>query len=229
MTRWLTIVGLLIRKELRLEWRGRELVVLLACNALFTAVLIGVGTSSAVLDRITIEKIFPMLLWVAFILSTLTSVSRSYEHELEGRAFEGLLLSGVTGGQMYLSKVAVAAALFFVNFALLVVVLSVALDLSLVSVWKELAVVGFFSSTALASLVVLVGAIASTSKLRGVLAPLLALPLLFPLFFAGIEMTTELVLRGAVDIEAVWPSLLLVVNAVFLVLGLNLYDFVMRD
>jgi hypothetical protein len=61
------------------------------------------------------------------------------------------------------------------------------------------------------------------------LAPLLALPLLFPLFFAGIEMTTELVLRGAVDIAAVWPSLLLVVNAVFLVLGLNLYDFVVRD
>jgi ABC-type transport system involved in cytochrome c biogenesis permease component len=219
----------LIRKELRLEWRGRELVVLLACNALFTAVLIGIGTSSAVLDRSTIGKIFPMLLWVAFILSTLTSVSRSYEQELEGRAFEGLLLSGVTGSQMYLSKVAVAAALFFLNFVLLVVVLSVALDQSLLLVWKELAVVGFFSSTALGSLVVLIGAIASTSKLRGMLAPLLALPLLFPLFFAGIEMTTELVLRGAVDIAAVWPSLLLVVNAVFLVLGLNLYDFVVRD
>ena len=229
MIRWLAIVWLLICKEIRLEWRGRELLVLLACNALFTAVLIGVGTSSAVLDRAIVAKIFPMLLWVAFILSTLTSVSRSYEHELEGRAFEGLLLSGVSGSQMYLSKVLVAGALFFMNFALLVVVLSVALDLNLAPVWKPLAAVGFFSSTSLASLVVLVGAIASTSKLRGVLAPLLALPLLFPLFFAGIEMTTELVLRGAVDVEAAWPSLLLVVNAVFVVLGLNLYDFVMKD
>ncbi len=229
MNAWLRVVGLLISKEIRLEWRGRELIVLLACNALFTAVLIGVGTSSAVLDRATTGKIFPMLLWVAFVLSTLTSLSRSYEHELEGRAFEGLLLSGVTGSQMYLSKVTIGSALFFLNFMLLVVVLAVALDQELFSVWQELAIVGFFSSTALASLAVIIGAIASTSRLRGVLAPLLALPLLFPLFFAGTEMTTELVLRGAIDVKAVWPSLLLVVNAVFLVLGVNLYDFVVRD
>jgi ABC-type transport system involved in cytochrome c biogenesis permease component len=229
MTRWFAIVGLLIRKEVRLEWRGRELLTLLACNALFMAVLIGAGTSSALLDTATTGKIFPMLLWITFILSTLTSVSRSYEHELEGRAFEGLLLSGVTGSQMYLSKVIVNTTLFFLNFVLLVVVLSIALDQGMVSVWRELVTVGFFSSSALASLVVVIGAIASTSRLRGVLAPLLTLPLLFPLFFAGIEMTTELVLRGSLDIEAVWPSLLLVVNAVYLVLGFNLFDFAIRD
>jgi ABC-type transport system involved in cytochrome c biogenesis permease component len=108
-------------------------------------------------------------------------------------------------------------------------VFSIALDQSVASIWKELAVVGLFSSSALASLVVVVGAIASTSKLRGVLAPLLTLPLLFPLFFAGIEMTTELVVRGGLDLESVWPSLLVVVNAVYLVLGLNLFDFAIRD
>jgi heme exporter protein CcmB len=229
MRRWLKVVGLLIGKEVQLEWRGRELLTLLVCNAVFIAVLIGAGASSAILDRPTTEKIFPMLLWVAFILSTLSSVSRSYEHELECRAFEGLLLSGVTGSQMYLSKVVTSWILFSLNFVLLVAVFSIALDQSVASIWKELAVVGLFSSSALASLVVVVGAIASTSKLRGVLAPLLTLPLLFPLFFAGIEMTTELVVRGGLDLESVWPSLLVVVNAVYLVLGLNLFDFAIRD
>lgn len=229
MIRWAYIVYLLVFKELRLEWRGRELLTLLSCNAVFMAVLTGAGASSAMLDRVTGNKIFPMLLWVVFILSTLSSVSRSYESELEGRAFEGLLLSGVTGSQMYLSKVLISTALFFVNYVLLLGVLSVTLDQVVWSVWKELVVVGLFSSSALASVVVILGAMASTSRLRGVLTPLLALPLLFPLFFAGLEMTTELVLRGDLDPTSVWPSVLLAVNAVFLIVGLSLFDFVIRD
>lgn len=229
MIGWLRVVALLIVKELRLECRGRELLTLLASNAVFMAVLIGAGTSSALLDSATTTRIFPMLLWVVFILSTLSAISRSYEHELEGRAFEGLLLRGVTGSQMYLSKVVVNTALFSLNFALLVGVLSIALDQGGRVVWGELLLIGVFSSSALAALVVIIGAMASTSRLRGVLAPLLALPLLFPLFFAGIEMTTEVILRGSIDIEAVWPSLLLVINAVYLVLGFNLFDFAIRD
>lgn len=229
MMRWIRIVCILIQKEFRLEWRGREMIALLVCNALFMAILVGAGASSAMLDATTTKKIYPTLLWVVFILSTLSSVTRSYEQELEGRAFEGLLLNSVTGPQMYLSKAVVSSLLFFINFCLLMFVLSVALNVSLVGVVKLMLFVGFGASTALAGLIVLLGAVASTSKLRGVLMPLLALPLLFPLFFAGVELTTELVLRGAIEPASVWGSLLVVINAVYLVLGVNLFEVAVRD
>jgi ABC-type transport system involved in cytochrome c biogenesis permease component len=130
---------------------------------------------------------------------------------------------------MYLSKAIVSSLLFFINFCLLTFVLSVALNVTLVGVIELMLLVGLCASTALAALSVLLGAVASTSKLRGVLMPLLALPLLFPLFFAGVELTTELVLRGAIEPASVWISLLVVINALYLVLGVNLFEVAVRD
>jgi ABC-type transport system involved in cytochrome c biogenesis permease component len=116
MIRWLRTLGVLIQKEWRLEWRSKELFTLLACNAVLFSVLVGAGVSSAVLDVATAEKIYPMLLWVVFMLSSTTSVTRFNEQELEGRGFEGLLLSGVSGAQMYLAKVVVMTLFFSVSF-----------------------------------------------------------------------------------------------------------------
>jgi ABC-type transport system involved in cytochrome c biogenesis permease component len=89
---------------------------------------------------------------------------------------------------MYLSKAVVSSLLFFINFCLLMFVLSVALNVSPVGVVKLMLLVGFGASTALAGLIVLLGAVASTSKLRGVLMPLLAPPLLFPLFLRVLSL-----------------------------------------
>ena len=69
MIRWVRTVGMLIQKEWRLEWRSKELLTLLVCNAILFAVLVGAGVSSAVLDASTTEKLFAMLLWIVFMLS----------------------------------------------------------------------------------------------------------------------------------------------------------------
>ena len=89
MIRWLQTLGILIQKEWRLEWRSKELLTLLVCNAILFAVLVGAGVSSAVLDASTTEKLFAMLLWIVFMLSSTTSVTRFNEQELEGGVSKG--------------------------------------------------------------------------------------------------------------------------------------------
>lgn len=229
MTGWCRVVGQLLVKEIRLEWRGRELVTLLLCNALCTAILLAAGVSSAMLDAPTTAKIFPMLLWVVFILASVSSLTRSYEHELEGRGFEGLLLAGVTPVQLYLSKVIVNTALFALNFVILLGILAVALSYAVGAVAGSVVLVGLGASLALSALTVVLGAVAASSKLRGVMVPLLAVPLVFPLFFSGIEMTTELILRGKLDDASPWPGILIITNALYLGLGINLYGSAVRE
>jgi ABC-type transport system involved in cytochrome c biogenesis permease component len=218
-----------VAKELRLEWRGREFVTLLVCNTVLISVLVGAGVSSAVIDSRTTAKVFPMLLWTVFLLSGTSAVSRTSESELEGRGFEGLLLAGVTGAQMYVSKVLVTAGMFFLNYALLVVLLAAALDQSIGEHVQQLLVVGAGACLALAALVVLLVGIAGTSRLRGILVPLLALPLLFPLFFSGVEMTAQIVLTGGLQPGGVWPSILVCTNALYLLLGINLFELAIRE
>ena len=229
MIRWLRTLGVLIQKEWRLEWRSKELFTLLACNAVLFSVLVGAGVSSAVLDVVTAEKIYPMLLWVVFMLSSTTSVTRFNEQELEGRGFEGLLLSGVSGAQMYLAKVAVMTLFFSVSFVLLVLLLALSLDKDVSGILGSLCIVGIGASSALASLLALLAAVASTSKLKGILLPIISLPVLFPVFLCGMEMTTELVLNGAMNEGTPWPLILLCAETLYVVAGINLFEMAIKE
>ena len=229
MRSWVTGLGALIIKELRLEARGRETVTLLFCHAVLACALVGVGTSSAFLDKAATTRIYPMLLWILYLLSASASATRAHEQELEGRGIEGLLLAGATGPQMFLSKLIVMSALFFAHFLALAVVLGVALDQEVPPRFLSLLAAGLGSSTALASVTVLLSAVAGTSRLRGVLLPLLSLPLLFPVFFCGIEMTSQVVVGGGLDPASPWPLILLCANALYLVLGINLFEAAVRE
>jgi ABC-type transport system involved in cytochrome c biogenesis permease component len=229
MIGWLATLGVLIHKEWRLEWRSKELFTLLACNAILFAVLVGAGVSSAVLDVPTAEKIYPMLLWVVFMLSSTTSVTRFNEQELEGRGFEGLLLSGVSGAQMYLAKVVVMTLFFSVSFVLLVLLLALSLDKDVSGILGSLCMVGIGASSALGSLLALLAAVASTSKLKGILLPIISLPVLFPVFLCGMEMTTELVLNGTLNEGTPWPLILLCAETLYLVAGINLFEMAIKE
>ena len=229
MRGWLTGLGALIIKELRLEARGKETVTLLFCNAILSSALVGVGASSAFLDRTSTLKIFPMLLWVLFLLSASASAVRAHEQELESRGIEGLLLAGATGPQMFLAKLVVTAVLFFAHFVVLACVLGVALDQAAPTSTMQLLAVGAGASSALAAVTVLLSAVAGTSRMRGVLLPILSLPLLFPVFFCGIEMTSQVVIGGQVETGSPWPLILLCANTLYVVLGLNLFEVALRD
>lgn len=229
MIRWVKTLWILIRKEWRLEWRSKELFTLLACNAVLFSVLVGAGVSSAVLDAATAEKIYPMLLWVVFMLSTTTAVTRFNEQELEGRGFEGLLLSGVSGAQMYLAKVVVMILFFSVSFIFLALLLALSLDKDVSGILGSLCLVGVGASSALASLLALLAAVASTSKLKGILLPIISIPVLFPVFLCGMEMTTELVLNGALAEGSPWPLVLLCAETLYLVAGINLFEIAVRE
>jgi ABC-type transport system involved in cytochrome c biogenesis permease component len=229
MIRWVKTLGVLIRKEWRLEWRSKELFTLLACNAVLFSVLVGAGVSSAVLDAATAEKIYPMLLWVVFMLSTTTAVTRFNEQELEGRGFEGLLLSGVSGAQMYLAKVVLMTLFFSVSFVFLALLLALSLDKEVSAILSSLCLVGIGASSALAALLTLLAAVASTSKLKGILLPIISIPVLFPVFLCGMEMTTELVLNGALAEGSPWPLVLLCAETLYLVAGINLFEMAVRE
>ncbi len=229
MRRWVRVLAMLIAKELRLEARGKELSVLLLCTSIITSVLVGAGVSGAVLQPDVVPRLFPMLLWIVFLLSTTSASVRGNEHENEGRGYEGLLLCGVTGAQMYVAKVVVWAIIFALNWVLLCSLLGIALDQNLISVAGGLLVVGLLASLVLASLTVLTSAIAASAALRGAILPLVTLPLLFPLFFAGIELTTAVMIVGSVDLSSMWVGIMVVSFTLFGLVGINTYHEVISE
>jgi ABC-type transport system involved in cytochrome c biogenesis permease component len=123
----------------------------------------------------------------------------------------------------------VGGALFFLNWVVLIAVMGAALDQELKPIFGQLCLIGAAASLALSALTTLISGIAGTSRMRGVLVPLLTLPLLFPLFFAGVEMTTALALNGELSTGSVWPSVILVSGSVFFLVGINTYELAICD
>ncbi len=226
---WLRTLHTLIIKEARIELRGKELLTLLLCATLITAAIIGAGVSQALLDSATTARIYPVLVWIVYLITTTTASVRLSEAELEGRGFEGLILAGASGAQIYLSKVVVTTILFWLNWIALIGVCALVLDQEDLSARLfQLLAIGFGSAAAISALVVLTAAVAGTAKLRGVLLPILTLPLLFPVFFAGLELTTQAVLTGGVNESGIWPGVILISWLGFILVGINCYEEVIR-
>jgi len=219
----------ILKKEWLLEWRGKELLTLLLCNAILMSALVGAGVSSAMMEPSKVARLFPSLLWMVFLLAAVSAMTRSNEHELEGHAFEGLLLAGAGGVAMYCAKVVVTSLFFLVSFTATLIMMAVALDQAITSVFVDLLMCGGLVSLGLASLVVLLSIVASTSRLKGVLLPIISLPLLFPIFFGGVEITFSLLLTGGWAQAETWVGILGGCDLVFFVVGVNVYEGLLRD
>jgi heme exporter protein B len=76
---------------------------------------------------------------------------------------------------------------------------------------------------------VLLAALTIGSRLRQVLLPLLVLPVMMPLFFAALEMTTGILLSGQIDLSSPWFVLLMLLEVLYFGLGILLYQFAVLD
>jgi ABC-type transport system involved in cytochrome c biogenesis permease component len=229
MIRFFLILRTLLRKEVLLELRGKEVLTLLFVTGITLGALVGAGSSSAVLEYRSLQRLFPTFLWITFFFSSVLAMTRSHEAELEGRGFEAIVLLGVPGTYQFLAKWCVTTVILLLSFSLNSLCIALALGQEIGGILIPLLSVGALAAAGIAPLMVLLGGIASTSRMRGVLLPLLVLPLMFPFFLAGTELTAELIIDRALSMTSPWLSVLMGADTLFILLGLNLYGFSLSD
>ena len=219
----------LIRKDLCLEWRTAETISLMIFLALLSATVMSFGVQSAFLSQETIARIFPALVWVLFFITASLAVGKSFEHEAQGEALEGLLLTGVSAPLIYLARVLVSSLIIFLGQLAGIGFLALLLNVNVRGFGGEFLLICALASIGYSALATLFSAVSYRSRLRQLLLPLIILPLLFPLFLASLELTTILVDRGQLEIGSTWFTLLIAVDVLYLVLGINLFEFVVRE
>ena len=219
----------LIKKDLLLEFRTKETISVMVLLSLLMSVVLSLGIQSAFVNEVTITKLFPGLLWFIFVVTASVAVGRTYEYEVTHRAGEGLLLTGVPSTSMYLAKSISGTVLTLIGFSASVIALSVLLDVSLSVLGGEFIVVSVLTVIGYSALSTVVAAITSTSRLKNLLLPLLLIPMLFPLFFASVELTTQLMEAKSLAYDGFWFSLLLVLDLVYVVIGVVTYDAVICE
>lgn len=219
----------LLAKDLKAEFRSKDMVVSMGIYAALVIVVYGVALSFAKPGSEFLE-VSAGLLWALVTFTSLLGLNRSFSRESEGGCIEGLLLAPIDRGAVFLAK-----ATSNLVFLLLVELVAVPLFWLFFSSYAALATSAWMmvvplvlGSVGIAGIGTLLSTITTRTRGKDVLLTLLLVPIVFPLLYACVAATTAVVVGGDVVAEMLPASLALAAgyDVVMILASWVLYDFV---
>ena len=174
---YLSDVGALARKDLRLELRSRDTILSMVLFVVATLVVFSFSLPAG-----TAEEASYGLLWVALLFTAILGLTRAFAAEREQRLLDGLILAPCDRSAIWLGKA--IAVLAFLALAEVVALPAFALFFEPVT-WEVVAAV-VLANLGLAAVGTLLAAMAAASRARELLLPLLLLPLAIPIVVGGV-------------------------------------------
>lgn len=209
---------ILLRKDLLVEGRGRELLPSMAVLTLLLLALTGAAGIRA--------EGAPAILWVTVAVVAGAGLGRSFHGETDQDQLQGLQLAAVDPAVIYLAK---AAANFVIVAVAEIIALSAMVIFFDVSIPHRpaLPAVLFLGTTALVSLGTLLGGMLAAARMREALLPVLLLPLAAPAVMAAAGATARLASSGgSVEGEL---RLLLAFTALVTALAMLVFEHVIES
>ncbi len=217
----------LLRKELRLEWRTREAVPAMALFSVTTFVVFHFGIQQDAVSGALASGV----LWVTLLFAAMLGANRLFVSDVEDSALEGILLAPIDRTSLYLAK-----AVSFVAFLAVVEIVAVPAFYVLLLGPEALdAVPGLLAVLLLADIGIavsgtLVAGLATQTRSRDLLGPLLGLPLLLPVIIAAARATEPLFAPGGAEaLPLKWLAVLALYDVVIGLIAVAVFDFLLED
>lgn len=217
--------AILLTKELRLEFRTRELLTTTVIFALVVVVLFSYAFNPTTAES---RRYGPGLLWIAFLFAGSLMLNPSFAREQANDTLDALRLAPVSSFAILLGKMSANFIYMILAEAVLVPVFSVLYNVSLAGVVGRLVVVLVLGTLGLVVTGTVFSAISAHARMRELLLPLLLLPILAPLLAAAVEATGSL-LTGQPELDTTWTAILAGFDIVFLTASWLLCDYLVEE
>jgi heme exporter protein CcmB len=220
----LSTAWLVARKDLRVEWRSRELLytTLFFAAACVLVFAFAFGSPSA--------ETAAGVLWVAVMFSGTVALGRTFERERQSETLRALLLSPVERGAIYLGKLVGLLILMAGIQIVLVPVVGLLFSAPIGRAPWLLAALLAAGTLGFASVGTLFSAMLSRAHSRDILLPMLLYPITVPVVIAGVEGTAAIFApEPSLAMAEMWLSMLVFFDAVFVTLALWTFGPVMGE
>jgi len=211
-------------KDLRIERRSR---VALQQILPFGGIVVVMFAFALDADRTSLPAAAPGLFWAAVLLAALLAIGRSFTVEESNGARDGLRLSGLDGGSIFVGKaVAIAVELFLLEFVLgvaVVVLYGVALHGAVVLLCAAVA-----ATVGLAATGTVYGVLATGLRARDTLVPLLVLPAVTPVML-GATRAFAAALEGSNSEAWQWVQLLSAFSLLAIAAGVTAFGPLLEE
>jgi heme exporter protein B len=213
-------------KDLRLEWRTLD-----SLPAMFFFALLVLVIFNFTLDFTTtpFQELGPGVLWVTFTFSGILSLSHSFALEREEDCMQGLLLSPVQPGAIYLGKALSNLTMILVMQVILVPLTAVLFDFSLAGKVGAMLAVLVVHTLGFAGVGTLLGAITARTRRAEVLLPIILFAVCVPIIISAVK-STAVVMAGRPLTEAKdWLTIAGAFDAILITASFLTFEFVIEE
>jgi heme exporter protein B len=204
--------AVLLGKELRTEFRSRELLTTTVVFILTIVVLFSFTFDPSVGES---RRFGPGLLWLAFLFAASLMLQPGFLREQNNDTLSALRLSVSDPFAIFLAKLIANAIFLLVTEMLLLPIFAVLYNVHILAVFPQLALVFFLGSVGVAIPGTAFSAISAQARMRELMLPVLLLPLLTPVLIASTEATAAL-LAEKPELRLDWLGFLAGFDVVFL-------------
>ena len=217
--------GILLGKELRLEFRSRELLSATIIFALVVVVLFSFAFDPTAAES---RRYGPGLLWIAFLFAGSLMLNPSFSREQINETLDALRMAPISPFAIVLGKMLANFIFMSVAELILVPVFAVLYNISLAGIVWRLVLVLMLGTIGLTVTGTVFSAVSAHARMRELLLPLLLLPILTPLLIASVESTASL-FQEQPALDRTWVAFLAGFDIVFLTASWLLCDFLLEE
>ncbi|HWX39438.1 MAG TPA: heme exporter protein CcmB [Candidatus Sulfotelmatobacter sp.] len=217
--------SVILAKELRTEFRSRELLGTTAVFVLIVMVLFSFTFNPTSSES---RRFGPGLLWLGFLFAGSLMLQSSFLREQTNDTLAALRLAPIDPFSILAGKM--AANFLFLLFVevILLPVFAVLYNVAIFPVLGQLLLVLTLGTIGLAATGTVFSAVAAQARLRELLLPLLLLPVLAPVLIASTEATIG-VLGQPSELSLVWLTFLACFDVVFLTAAWMVGEYLLEE
>ncbi len=217
--------GVILAKELRTEFRSRELLGTTAVFVLIVMVLFSFTFNPTSSES---RRFGPGLLWLGFLFAGSLMLQSSFLREQANDTLAALRLAPIDPFSILAGKMAANFLFLLVVEIILLPVFAVLYNVAILPVLGQLLLVMTLGTIGLASTGTVFSAVSAQARLRELLLPLLLLPVLAPVLIASTEATIS-VLGQPSELPLVWLTFLACFDVVFLTAAWMVGEYLLEE
>ena len=215
-------IAAIVFKDIAIEYKNKEAFSSMLLFGLLVVVIFSFAFEG------TERSIAPGMLWVAYSFAGILGLNRSLSVEIDNDCLQGLLLSPLSRGDLYLGKVlgnlAFTVMAELVILPLFVILNNLLFDLTLLWV-AGITLLGTLGFVAIGTTLSLISA---QTRMKEVMLPVLQIPMTFPVILSAVQATS---LAMSDDREGIsFPlSLLGIFSTVYITASYFVFEYIVEE
>ncbi len=224
MASYLRKVRAITHKELQSEWRAKEIFATMTVFGILAVLIFGMAFDLRVPQA---EMVAPGVLWVVVLFAGVLGLNRSFGAEVDRGSLPALLLAPMDRSAIYFGKL-LSGLLFMCAMELILLpIMLVIFDVNLIRFWILAALA--LGTIGYVSVGTLFAAMTASSRARETMLPILLLPLMVPIFMAGVALTGAVIDGKEWADFRHWVGILVAYDFIFVTIAFLVFDLIWQE